>query len=142
MSIKLKIKSKSLAEEIKIIRIEEKKICKEIRRIQNKQGIILGSSWWIEGCNIPYDKRYKSFHSIHQHRMDLRLHARATHIVRGYISGKTYLELERKRKPEKEFEFTHRVLPKVNAMLDKYCKPKDAEGFRDWFDKGTIKNSK
>lgn len=95
MSIYLKIKNKHLAEEAKIIRFEEKK--------QAKYG------------------NYSVVNSLCEHRkLVVRTENRATSLARAYIAGKAYSPVERSRKPEKEFEFLTRVLPRVLTMIQNY----------------------
>lgn len=117
MSLELKIKSKHLGEEARIIRFEEHKLAKQI-------------GWFIKqhnatGSNEPakvYDcKAYWQRNSLRAHRVqDVRRENRATFLARAYIAGTSYLSVEAKRKPEREFEFYNFILPRVVNMVAKY----------------------
>ncbi len=117
MSIELKIKSKLLGEEARIIRFEENKLSKQLR-------------WFIvkhraTGANEQpkiYDcQAYWQHKSLHEHRVkDVRRENRATFLARAYISGKSYPSVEAKRKPEREYEFQNFVLPRIVNMVAKY----------------------
>jgi len=115
MSIELKIKSKHLTEEARIIRFEERKCLKAYRWdiAQHK----------ASGHNEPlksYDsKNYRSFESLQKHRRcDVRNENRATFLARAYISGVPYSRVEQKRKDE--FHFVHYILPRICAMVVRY----------------------
>lgn len=96
--IKLRIKAKTLAEEARIIRVEESK------------------------------QRGDSRADLREHRrFTVSTEARATHLAISYIKGKPYIEVEPKRRLEKEWAFRARVLPKVTAMVKKYCFEKFSE---------------
>jgi hypothetical protein len=119
MSIELKIKSKHLSEEAKIIRFEERK---QLRYINKKL-----PSLPEDKASSAYFREWYALHSIYNnlrnHRIfDVRRENRATFLARAYLSGKAYSEVESSRKPEKEFEFQTLVLPRVLAMVNKYRK--------------------
>lgn len=117
MSLELKIKSKHLSEEARIIRFEEHKLKHQI-------------DWYIRkhketGSNEPADlyefKPYHQRRNLHEHRVkDVRRENRATFLARAYISGSSYINVEAKRKPEREFEFQQFILPRVVNMVAKY----------------------
>lgn len=105
MSIELKIKSKHLAREPAIIRHEEKKILKHIR-----------SGY----CNDTA-AALRKYESLYNHRKwNVRNEARATELARAYIAGKPYCFVEQKRKPENEFKFRSRIIPRITSMVLKY----------------------
>jgi hypothetical protein len=111
MSIQLKIKSKHLSLESKVIRFEEKKIKKQIE-------------WSV--LNRPNSTQIVSlYNNIHEHRVyDVRNENRATYLARAFIAGKPYSSVEAKRKPEKETMFINSILPRVLSMVLKYGKYK------------------
>ena len=124
MSIELKIKSKHLSEEAKIIRFEERKLLKGIdyRRKQHKEA----------GNNTEYkvwdDKNWRDYYSLRTHRKrDVRNENRATFLARAYIAGVPYNSVEQKRKEDKEHLFIHIILPRVFAMVVKYDKLEDGD---------------
>ena len=109
MSIELKIKSKHLSEEARIIRFEENKIKRHSRNVRSRQG------------QATADEILQTFHSLNNHRRwDLRNENRATFLARAYIAGIPYNQVEQKRKEENEYTFQTRILPRVASMVSKY----------------------
>jgi len=107
MSIELKIKSKHLSEEARIIRFEERKL-----RARNKTELLA---------------------SIHLHRVkDVRNENRATFLARAYLKGTSYSLLEKNRKVENEHTFQTKVLPRVLSMVNKYGKTTVMQQLLDW----------
>jgi hypothetical protein len=109
MSIELKIKSKHLSEEARIIRFEENKIKRHSRHVRNRQGYVTA------------DEVLNTYHSLNHHRRwDVRNENRATFIARAYLAGIPYNQVEQKRKPENEYTFQWHILPRVASMVAKY----------------------
>lgn len=109
MSIELKIKSKHLAVESKIIRIEELKLKKKAKWEREHQG------------HADNEETLTLLNSLANHRRyDVKNEARATFIARGFIQGKPYNCVEHGRKEEKEYEFNYYVVPRVLNMIKKY----------------------
>mgnify|MGYP003488840732 CR=1 FL=1 len=139
MSIELKIKTKHLSEEAKIIRFEERKQLLQSRWYINNQKEAGNNSSSQEIAT----KQQILYRSINQHRRwDVRNENRATFLARAYIAGKAYNEVEQRRKPENEYKFTAKIIPRVVAMVEKYgaqrapqvrMERKDAPG-RSYFD--------
>ena len=124
MSIELKIKSKHLSEEVKIIRFEERKLFKQYQWSLNK--------YRAAGHNDMYprwnDKAFMSYCSVsHHRRWDVRNETRATFIARAYIAGIPYKSVEQKRKIDNEPNFQKYILPRVFAMVVKYGKRADGD---------------
>jgi hypothetical protein len=119
MSIELKIKSKHLSQEARIIRFEERKLLKNLRS---------NIDWHkTSGHNGEYavcqDKNFNSYKSLHSHRIiNVRDENRATFLARAYIEGTPYLEAENNRKRDKEYHFKYAILPRVTAMVVSYGK--------------------
>lgn len=115
MSIELKIKSKHLSLEAKVIKFEEKKLLKQLRsNIEHFKKT---------GANEHYpvynDKIYRSYSSIRAHRiLDVRKENRSTYLARAYIEGKDYTSIEQKRK--NETDFIRYVFPRFVSMVLKY----------------------
>lgn len=117
MSIELKIKSKHLSEEAKIIRFEERKLLKQYQ-------------WSLDeyhkaGHNGMYprwdDKAFMNFCSLYIHRKwDVRNENRATYLARAYIAGVPYKTVEQKRNPDNEHTFKALILPRVYTMVVRY----------------------
>jgi hypothetical protein len=107
MSIELKIKSKHLGEEARIIRFEEQKLKRYIaytRRIE-KEDIVAVSQL----TSITFHRKW-----------DVRNENRATFLARAYLAGKPYSYAETKRRKDKEPVFQGNILPRVLAMVVKY----------------------
>jgi hypothetical protein len=124
MSIELKIKSKHLSEEARIIRFEERKLFKQYQWSLN--------NYISAGNNGMYprwdDKAFSDYYSLKHHRTwDVRNENRATFLARAYIASVPYTSVEQKRKPEKESYFQVIVLPRVFAMVVKYGKREDGD---------------
>jgi len=102
---KLKIKALSLAEESRIIRKLEK------------------------GCIDVY-----GFNSVYHHRIwDVRNESRATHLARSFFAGKNYRDIEKTRKPEKEYTFSI-VKKRAISIIKKYStNTLDTEEIENWF---------
>lgn len=102
MSIELKIKQKSLAEEARIIRLEKRKLKSLIRKNRTKYS-------------------YDTINSISNHNTNVvRVEARATHLARAFIKGVPYYVVESGRRDTKEYEFRNIILPKVLSMVKRY----------------------
>ena len=126
MSVELKVKSKHLSEEARIIRFEERKQLKQYQWAE--------AQYRATGMNGMYprwdDKAFKTYCSLNQHRRwDVRNENRATFLARAYIAGVPYPSVEQKRKPEKESDFQIVILPRVWAMIAKYG---EQDGDRIW----------
>ena len=107
MSIELKNKSKHLGLEAKVIKFEEAKLKRQIR-------------WHCDRLS-PNKKLEYALESITLHRKwDVRHENRATFLARAFIAGVPYKTVEHKRKPENEYVFQHRIVPRVVAMVKKY----------------------
>jgi hypothetical protein len=126
MSVELKVKSKHLSEEARIIRFEERKQLKQYQWAQDQ--------YRATGNNDMYprwdDKAFNAYHSLKHHRQwDVRNENRATFLARAYIAGVPYASVEQKRNPDNERTFNLMVLPRVWAMIAKYGKQ---DGDRIW----------
>ena len=120
MSVELKIKSKHLAEEAKIIRFEEHKYRKQeaSNRAYHYSTGMNGEYEWHE------DIAARTWRNIRHHRVwDVRNEQRATFLARAYLAGQSYASIEANRKPENEYTFQNFVVPRVVAMVAKYGKP-------------------
>jgi len=91
--ISLKIKLKSLAEEARIIRKEERKL------VQSGRGPETG---------------YLSSHR----KQVVRHAARSTHVAYGYIRGRTYQELEVSAKTEPDWDAIAKMVTKYSHKVD------------------------
>jgi hypothetical protein len=107
MSIKLKIKSKHLGLEAKVIKFEEAKLKKQIR--------------WHSKNQSPNEALEWKLNSITEHRRwNVRNENRATFLARAFIAGVPYKTVEQKRKPESYYKFRVYILPRVLSMVQKY----------------------
>ena len=108
MSIELKIKSKHLSVEAKIIRFEENKLKKQIA--------------WLHK-NKPkevYSKELELVSLSNHRKCVVGAENRATFLARAFIAGMPYKKVECKRKDSKAYEFNTFVIPRVLEMVKKY----------------------
>lgn len=105
MSLELKIKAKSLADEARTIRLEERRLKKA------RQG------------NSP------QFQSIYLHRIGVvRREARATHLARAFLAGTPYRAVER----ETRCPIVDHVISRVVIMVRKYGREVDTAQVVEW----------
>ena len=108
MSVELKIKSKHLSLESKVIRFEERKVIKQIK--------------WLN-ANEPKNVYYAELQlcSLINHRKYVvGIENRATFLARAFIAGTPYNKVECKRRDDKAYEFNTMVIPRVLEMVKKY----------------------
>jgi hypothetical protein len=118
MSVELKVKSKHLSEEARIIRFEENKLLKQYEWAKRKH--------YETGSNDEYayysDSAWRKWNSLNNHRRwDVRNENRATFLARAYIAGKPYNTVEAKRKEESIF--LNVIVPRIVTMVGKYGTP-------------------
>lgn len=107
MSIELKIKSKHLALEPAIIRHEERKLRKRIRANRNYQD------------NKTAEALESKWYSLYTHRKwDVRNEARATHLTRAYLAGKSYKSVEKTCYNNDLLKNV--IVPRIVSMVMKY----------------------
>lgn len=118
MSIELKIKSKHLSLEAKVIKFEEAKLKKQIR--------------WHSKVQSPNKKLEWKLASITEHRKwNVRNENRATFLARAYIAGVPYKTVEHKCKDVYLRE--QQILPRVHSMVKKYHSYKlEMEDILNW----------
>ena len=113
MSVKLKIKIKSLAEEARIIRKEEIKA--KFRKDNNLR------------------------ESLYEHRTwSVRRAARNTQIAYGYIRGKSYRQIENKANSEPDWKSVYDMVRKYDPSFDTTDKKAHTDVYhdiKDWFRK-------
>lgn len=106
-SVELKIKSKHLAIEPKIIKFEESKIKEKAEFQRSRQRDI--------------SKFLSTLESLRTHRrFDVSIEARATYLARGYLRGMHVRSIENKRSKDKEYTFHKYIVPRVTKMINKY----------------------
>jgi hypothetical protein len=115
MSVELKVKSKHLSEEARIIRFEERKQLKQFEWAKRKH--------YETGSNDEYpcynNKAWRNYYNLNWHRRwDVRNENRATFLARAYIAGKAYNTVEFKRK--NDYLFQTLIVPRVVNMVAKY----------------------
>lgn len=116
MSVELKVKSKHLSEEARIIRFEEHKFRKQVD--------------WLKGHQQPYEKEHATMMSLKQHRRwDVRNENRATFLARAYLAGKDYKTVEHKCNDLVVLRCY--VFPRVCDMVNKYG-PADQKLTKKW----------
>ena len=110
--IKLKIKAKSLAEEAKIIRKEERKLL----------DIPKNSEYAISETELTFHRKW-----------DVRNEARATQLAIAYLKGKKYKDVERKIH-DRELLLVY-IFPRVFKMIQKYGDGKIKQfDLKKWFE--------
>ena len=91
MSVYLKVKAKSLAEEAKIIRLERRKAKARARKLRLKYG-----------DNVASRGLSSRAWSLHSHGFwVVKREARATHLARNFLKGTPYRVVEKTTKPDK-----------------------------------------
>lgn len=105
MSIELKIKSKHLGLEAKVIKHEEAKLKKQVR--------------WFCDKHMPADQVIWKLNSITEHRKwNVRNENRATFLARAFIAGVPYKTVEHKVKDAAKLYVY--IVPRVLAMVNRY----------------------
>lgn len=107
MSIELKIKSKHLSLEAKVIKFEEEKLKRQIR-------------WHLKAQAAAEKFQWKLNSIVHHRKWNVRNENRATFLARAFIDNVPYKTVEQRRKPENEYTFQIYVLPRVLAMVNRY----------------------
>lgn len=115
MSVELKVKSKHLSEEARIIRFEERKHLKQYRWAKDR--------YRATGNNDTYpcwdDKSFKTYYSLNRHRKwEVRNENRATFLARAYLAGKDYKTVENKCNDLAVLRCY--ILPRLCEMVNKY----------------------
>ena len=140
MSIELKIKSKHLGEEARVIRHEEQKLKKQSAWLREKFGPELstpteGKSWY-NWPRTPLGVTQDKLQCISSHRKwEVRNENRATFLARAFLAGKPYRSVEAKVKDQSRFDSY--ILPRLLKLVAKYAeKGQDAskEAVRAWLD--------
>ena len=118
MSIQLKIKSKHLSLEAKVIKFEEAKLKKQIR--------------WHSKSQSPNKKLESELNSITEHRKwNVRNENRATFLARAFIAGVPYKTVE--NKCSDVYKRGQQILPRVLSMVKKYHSYKlEMEDIKSW----------
>lgn len=112
MSVELKIKAKHLALEPAIIRKEEYKLLKQIKHMKQFHQVNDNFS----DLTYPLHQKWSSL-SAHR-KWDVRNEARATHLARAFLDGKSYKDVECKR--HDEYVFKTYIIPRIFSMVAKY----------------------
>jgi len=95
--IKLKVKSKSLAEEARIIRKEERKALNRFNNVHATKEP--NRDYWE--WTTQEQQAYNAYASLHTHRTDdVRRESRATHLAIAFLKGRTYRSVERNSKDD------------------------------------------
>lgn len=118
MSIELKIKSKHLGLEAKVIKFEEAKLKKQLR--------------WHSKVQSPNQKLEWKLNSITEHRKwNVRNENRSTFLARAFIAGVPYKTVEHKVKDYAKLKVY--ILPRVLSMVKKYHSWKiEMEDIESW----------
>ena len=112
MSVELKIKSKHLALESKVIRFEEAKVKKQIKWLQKNKPVSNSTELYsaqLGLCSLSNHRKYV-----------VGRENRATFLARAFIAGTPYNKVEVKRRDDKAYEFNAYIIPRVLEMVKKY----------------------
>lgn len=112
MSYELKIKSKELSEEARIIRAEEARANRIARKLLLKQKSDLADNHLQKRSNLA-----------HHRNTTVRYESRATYLARAFLNGKDYSQVEaagRRKDQHEENIFIKKILPKVYRMVNLY----------------------
>ena len=102
MCIELKIKAKHLALEPNVIKVEERKLKKQIKYTKGTDANLI-----------------QMLDNLARHRKWIvRNEIRATELARVYLAGKPYNYIEKKRKDDGVFQLY--IVPRVVAMVTRY----------------------
>lgn len=127
MQIHLKVKALSLAEESRIIRAQEQRLARRIRKAAARGKPLSAAS---------VDRIQVQRHSLRQHRKeDVRREARATHLARGFLKGRLYRQIEYSVRPDKDIYFA--PWGRVADLVAKYGdvdKRVAAQRIAEWID--------
>ena len=115
MSVELKIKSKHLSEEARIIRFEEKKVFKQFQWAKEQHYAHTRNDEFV----YNQDPAYKTWESLNRHRRwDVRNENRATFLARTYLAGKDYKTVEHKCNDLVVLRCY--IFPRLCEMVNKY----------------------
>lgn len=135
MSTELKIKTKHLGEEARIIRFEEQKLKTQAAWLRAKFGPdtrtpVEGKSWYNWPLTPLGMVEYK-LNSISQHRKwDVRNENRAAFLARAFLKGQPYRKVETKTTEASEVILFQHVLPRIVKMVQKYGTKEQAKTTR------------
>lgn len=115
MSVKLRVKIKSLAAEAQFIRIEEQRAKVNARWARDKGK---NSQEAAELCA-----------SLRNHRVHtVRSEARSTQLAYGYLRGRTYLQIEQSRRRDNSPDWDA-----IRRMVKRYSPGFSAQEFKAWY---------
>lgn len=128
MTIELKVKTKHLSEEAKIIKFEERKQLKAAVKHLNylaKTG--------TEPTSLDIYKAYSMYHNLQSHRTnDVRNEVRATFLARAFLDGKPYKTVEHNCKDL--IKLNSKIMPRAIKIIKKYSKkPIEYQDVQKWF---------
>lgn len=107
MSIELKIKSKHLGLEAKVIKFEEEKLKRQIRWMRKRQEAVQKLEWKLNSI-------------VHHRKFDVRNENRAAFLARAYIAGIPYKNVE--HKIIDRGRLLCYIVPRIVSMVKKYHK--------------------
>ena len=118
MSVELKIKSKHLSEEARIIKFEEKKVFKQYEWAKRQHYAHTRNDEFV----YNQDPAYRTWESLNRHRRwDVRNENRATFLARAYLAGKDYKTVEHKCNDLVVLRCY--IFPRLCEMVNKYGPP-------------------
>lgn len=128
----MKVRIKELAQEAKYIRFEENKIKSKQKIAPVPHEYDWEKKQWK---NIP-DCRSSDWRELHSHRThEVREAARAAQLAYGFLRGIPYLEIEEKRKLEKEYRFQNYIKPEIKRLAKKFGRLGRDESYEEEIEK-------
>lgn len=130
-SIELKIKAMSLCSEIRIIRAQEQKLTKRMRRRKARAEAKAAAGHVVTVALEPIVDDVIAVRSIRAHRLGhggLREDARATEWARAFIAGKPYRLIENESSLNDDLSLGHRLVALAASMVLKYGTPCQTTG--------------
>lgn len=128
MSIELKVKTKHLGEEAKIIRFEERK---QINVAVKQLNYIAKTG--KEPTLLDMYEAYCIYFRLHSHRTnEVRNEVRSTFLARAYLAGQPYKIVEQNCKDT--LKLKTKIIPRTIKMIKKYSKnPVETTDIQQWF---------
>ena len=119
----LRVRIKELAQEARFIRLEESRI-KNNQKVAPWEYVYEDEKWFYKAP----DKGSLDYWKLRTHRIEsVRQAARAAQLAYAFLRGIPYRMVEQKRKEEKEWVFSTRILKELKRLVDKFggCKCSD-----------------
>ena len=116
-SHELRIRAKSLAAEIAIIKDEERRVIRRAKSLRDHLA--------MKGQRLDFYAATSAQRSLRQHRIDVvKKHSRCTNIARGFERGLAYSQIERSARLAPDWA-------EIERLVKRYC-PAEAPRWAGW----------